>query len=254
MAEWVQGGYSGIYYLGEKGTKDYGGYVLRADGETNPEVWFAYEWDASKEAHAWVGRATTAEDAQKAVKGKFLCEVWRNKETGHCPYPGVVVRTLLYRGEQLRMVLCGEHSHVMKGWETLRLEDYRSKYGLIPNVGIYGGRITPPLDLPPIREAVLNAPTITERNMWIALNRVVRPLAEMHYWWGHFARFPLDVNERSYRDARGQWNRVQEQAAGMYAVYMREEHGKRNATLPNELLRLIEREAVAYLKGKKGGK
>ncbi|WAB08863.1 hypothetical protein SEA_SUCCESS_84 [Streptomyces phage Success] len=254
MAEWRQGGYDGIFYLGKEGTEEYGGYVVQVDEKPNPEKWFAYEYDAETRGTVWVGEAPTAEDAQKAVKAEFLCEIYRNNETGHCPYPGVVVRTTVYKGERLRTIVCGEHSRVLKGWESVRLEEYRTEYGLFPNDPIIGGRITPPLDLPPIREAALKAATVTERNMWIALNRVVRPLAELAYWRGHFARYPLDLNKRPCIDAHGQWKHAQEHAAGMYEVYMRENHGQENATLPNELLRLIEREAVEYLKSKKGGK
>jgi hypothetical protein len=254
MAEWRQGGYDGIFYLGKEGTEEYGGYVLRADGKSNPEVWFAYEWDASKRAHAWVGSAATAEEAQTAVKGEFLCEVYRNDEKGHCPWPGVVVRTTLYKGERLRMIVCGEHAGVMKGWESVRLEEYRTEYGLIPNDPIIGERIVPPLDHPSIKERAKGAPTMTERNMWLALIRVVRPLAELHYWRRHFAWFPLDLNKRQCIDARQAWKRAEEHAAGMYAVHMRENHGQECVTLPIELLRLVEREAVEYLRNKKGGK
>ncbi|WP_406305759.1 hypothetical protein OHA61_30620 [Streptomyces sp. NBC_00885] len=254
MPEWQQGGYDGVFYLGKEGTEEYGGYVVKVDSAPNPEQWFAYEYDTEKRTTVWVGWAPTREDAQTAVKAEFLCEIYRNKEGGHCPYPGVIVRTILYKGERLRTVLCGEHAHVLNNWESFRLEDYRARYGVIPNDPIIGGRITPPLDLPSIREAVMKAATITERNMWIALNRVVGPLAELHYWRGHFARYSLDLNKRSCIDARGQWKRAQEHAQGMYAVYMREDHGQEDATLTNELLRLIEREAVEYLKSKKGGK
>lgn len=254
MPEWKPGSYDGIFHLGRGGTQEYGGYVVRTDSAPNPEKWYAYEWDHDKQEHAWVGEAPTVEDAQTAVKGEFLCEVWRNKETGHCPFPGAVVRTLMYRGERLRMVLCGEHSHVMKGWETLDLEEYRREFGLMPDVAVYGERVSPPLDLPSIREAVLKAGTIMERNMWIALNRVVRPLAELQRWRAHYARYPLDLNKRPCIEAHGQWKRALEQAEGMYRVYMREDHGHGNAKLPNDLRRLIEREAVEHLKSKKGGK
>ncbi|MEU6389942.1 hypothetical protein [Streptomyces sp. NPDC046939] len=254
MAEWRQGGYDGVFYLGEKGTEQYGGYVVRARGGTNPEVWFAYEWDASKEAHAWVGRATTAEDAQEAVKGEFLCEVYRDDVTGHCPWPGVIVRTTVYRGERLRMILCGAHSGVMRGWERVRIEEYRTEHGLIPNDPIIGKRIIPPLDLPPIGEAVLKASTLAERNAWIALGNVVRPLADYAYWRGHYARYPLDVNEGPRSNAREHWKRAQERAEGMYAVYMREDYGQNGAALPPDFLRLVEREAVAHLKSQKRGK
>lgn len=253
MPEWQQGGYAGIYYLGKKGTEEYGGYVLRAKGETNPEVWFAYEWDARKQEHVWVGRATTAEAAQTAVKGEFLCEVFRDDERGHCPYPGAVIRTTMYRGERLRLIACGEHSRIMKGWESIRLEEYRTEFGLLPNDPIIGERVTPPLDHPSIKECAYNATSLTEGNMWIALNRVVRPLAELQRWRAHFARYPLDLNKRPCIDAHRQWKHAQEHAAGMYAVYMREEYGRENATLPNELLRLIEREAVEHFKSKKDG-
>ncbi|MEU5577758.1 hypothetical protein ABZ791_10885 [Streptomyces huasconensis] len=254
MAEWQQGGYDGVFYAGKKGTPQYGGYVLRADGESNPEVWFAFEWNARKQAHAWVGSAPTAEEAQKAVKGEFLCEVYRNAETGHCPWPGAVVRTTIYKGERLRIILCGEHAGVMKGWESVRLEEYRTKHGLLPDDPTMGERITPPLDLPPIREAVLKAGTTTERHMWSALNRAVEPLAELQYWRAHSARFPLGLNAQLRIDASGAWKRAHEHAQGMYAVYMREDHGQENATLPNDFLRLIEREAVKSFKEAKGGK
>ncbi|WJV49895.1 hypothetical protein [Streptomyces flavofungini] len=254
MAEWRAGGNDGIFYLGKEGTEEYGGYVVRTDHAPNPEKWFAYEYDTEKRTTVWVGEARTAEDAQKAVKGEFLCEVFRDDERGHCPYPGVVIRTTIYKGERLRVIVCGEHSGVMKGWESVRLEEYRAEYGLMPNDPIIGERISPPLNLPSIREAVLKAGTDTERNMWIALRGVVVPLAELHHWRGHFARYPLDLNARPRIDAWGQWKRAHGHAQGMYAVYMREDYGQENATLPNELLRLIEREAVEYLKSKKGGK
>ncbi|WP_369272368.1 hypothetical protein AB5J55_22345 [Streptomyces sp. R11] len=254
MPEWQQGGYDGVFYLGKEGTEEYGGYVVQVDSAPNPEKWFAYEYDTEKRTTVWVGEAPTAEDAQKAVKGEFLCEVYRDDERGHCPYPGVVIRTTIYKGERLRVIVCGEHSGIMKGWESVRLEEYRTEFGLFPNDPIIGERINPPLDLPPIREAVLKAGTITERNMWIALNRVVQPLAELQKWRGHYARYPLDLNARPRIDAHGQWRRAQEHAQGMYAVYMREDHGQENATLPVDLLRLVEREAVEYLKSKKGGK
>ncbi|MGW1673310.1 hypothetical protein [Streptomyces sp. NPDC002324] len=254
MPEWQQGGYDGVFYLGKQGTEEYGGYVVKVDSEPNPEKWFAYEYDTEKRTTVWVGWAPTREAAQTAVKGEFLCEVWRNKETGHCPFPGAVVRSKDYRGELLRMVLCGEHSGVMDGWETHRIEEFRARFGLLPNVAVYGERAVPPLDHPTIREAVLKAGTIMERNMWIALNRVVRSLAEFRYWWGHFAKYPIEQNMVEWRSRRLAWQQAQEQAQGMYEVYMREDHGQENATLPNDLLRLIEREAVEYLKNKKGGK
>ncbi|MFD7605131.1 hypothetical protein ACFWAN_32410 [Streptomyces mirabilis] len=254
MAKWQQGGYEGVFYLGKEGTEEYGGYVVRVDSEPNPVKWFAYEYDTQKRTTVWVGWAATREAAQTAVKGEFLCEVYRNAETGHCPFPGAVVRSKPYQGELLRMVLCGEHAGVMDGWETSRIEEFRARFGLLPDVAVYGERITPPLDLPPIRDAALKAGTITERNMWIALHRVVRPLAELHYWRGHFARYPLALNARPRADAYGQWKRAQELAEGMYAVYLREVHGQQEASLPGELLRLIEREAVEYLKSKKGDK
>ncbi|MFE9442472.1 hypothetical protein ACFYO2_26500 [Streptomyces sp. NPDC006602] len=254
MPEWQQGGYDGVFYLGKQGTEEYGGYVVKVDSEPNPEKWFAYEYDTDKRTTVWVGWAPTREAAQTAVKGEFRCEVWRSKEQGHCPFPGAVVRSKEYRGELLRMVLCGEHSAVMDGWETHRIEEFRARYGLLPDVAVYGERAVPLLDHPTIRECVLDATTMTERNMWIALNRVVRPLAELQRSRAHYARFPLDLNKRPCIDARAGWKRTQEQAQGMYAVYMREDHGQENATLPNELLRLIEREAAEYLKNKKGGK
>lgn len=254
MAEWLQGRYDGIFYLGKEGTEEYGGYVVRVDSAPNPEKWFAYEYDPNKRATVWVGEASTAEDAQTAVKGEFLCEVYRNDESGHCPYSGVVVRTTLYKGERLRVIVCGEHARIMKGWESIRLEEYRMQYGLKPNDPIIGERITPPLDLPSIREATMKAATLRERRMWIALNRVVRPLADLQYWRGHFARYPLDLNARPRIDAYAGWKRAQDHAQGMYAFYMSQDHGKEGATLPNDLLRLVERGAVAYLKNKKGGK
>ncbi|MFF3453227.1 hypothetical protein ACFYXH_02640 [Streptomyces sp. NPDC002730] len=254
MAEWQQGGYDGVFYLGKEGTEEYGGYVVQVDSAPNPEKWFAYEYDSEKRATVWVGWAPTRETAQTAVKAEFLCEIYRNDEGGHCPYPGAVVRTTLYKGERLRTVLCGEHAHVFKDWDTFRLEEYRGRYGLLPNDPIIGERITPPLAHPSIKECVYDATTLTERNMWIALNRVVRPLAELQRWRAHYARYPLDLNKAPCIDARGQWKRAQEHAEGMYAVYMREDHGQEKAALPSELLRLIEREAVECLKTKKGGK
>ncbi|MGW0580090.1 hypothetical protein ACWD25_29930 [Streptomyces sp. NPDC002920] len=254
MPEWRQGSYDGVFYLGKEGTEEYGGYVVRVQSDPLPEKWFAYEQDTRKGEHVWVAAAPTREAAQSAVQGEFLCEVWRNKETGHCPYPGAVVRSTVYQGERLRLVLCGKHSAVMKGWETDHVTDYRCEFGLIPDTGIYGDRVVPPLDYPTIQECAYDATTMTERNMWIALGRVVHPLAELHYWRAHYARYPLDLNERSSIDAQGQWKRAQEHAQGMYEVFMREDHGQENATLPNDLVRLIEREAVNYLKSKKGGK
>ncbi|MGW2919542.1 hypothetical protein ACWDBF_17010 [Streptomyces angustmyceticus] len=250
--KWVQGGYDGVFYLGEEGAPGYGGYVVRSDGDPNPETWFAYEWDHSKQEHAWVGKAPTAKEAQTAVKGEFLCEVYRNDRGAHCPFPGVVVRTTLYKGKRLRMIVCGEHASVMKGWDGVRLDEYRTQYGLIPNDPIIGDRVAPPLDLPPIRDAAQRADTVAERNVWIALNGVVRPLAELHYWRAHFAHYPLDLNKRPCADAYGHWRRAREHAEEMYACYMREWHGREGATLPNELLRLIEREAVEYLARKRG--
>ncbi|WP_179080020.1 hypothetical protein [Streptomyces rectiverticillatus] len=254
MPQWQQGGYDGLFHLGEEETEGYGGYVVRVDSAPNPEKWFAYEWEPSKRETVWVGEAPNAEVAQTAVKGDFLCEIYRNDEKGHCPFPGAIVRTTLYKGERLRVIVCGEHSGVMKDWESVRLEEYRTRYGLIPNEPIIGERVTPPLDLPPIREAVANAGTVTERHMWIALNRAVLPLADLHYWRGHFARYPLDLNAAPRIDALKRWKRAEEHAQDMYAVHMREDHGQGNANFPDELLRLLEREAVEWLKSNEEGK
>ncbi|MFF8367832.1 hypothetical protein ACF05W_03210 [Streptomyces lydicus] len=243
-----------MFYLGKEGTPDYGGYVVRVDGDPNPETWFAYEWDHNKRGLAWVAEAPTAEVAQTAVKGEFLCEVYRSEEKGHCPFPGAVVRSTLYKGVRLRTILCGEHSGVFRGWDMFPLEGFRETYGLVPDAPIIGERIVTPLNLPTIREAVVNAGTTTERNMWIALSRAIRPLADLHYWWGHFARYPVDVNAMQWRSARQHWEQCKEHAQGMYAVFAREEHGQENATLPIDLLRLVERAAVEDLKSRKGGK
>ncbi|WP_416972519.1 hypothetical protein [Streptomyces sp. 4F14] len=252
MAQWRQGT-DGSFYLGAQSSEEYGGYVVRVDSDPHPEKWFAYEWVAPESKHVWVGEAASAEIAQTAVKGEFLCEVYRVREGSHCPYPGVVVRTEIPKAVRVRTILCGEHSGLWKGWESIRIEEYRTQYGLIPDEPIIGERGTPSLDLPTLREGALKAVTATERNMWIALSRVVRPLAELQYWRGHFARYPLDLNARPRMDAYSEWTRALEHAEGMYAIYMREDHGQENATLPNDLLRIIEREAVEMLRERKRG-
>lgn len=250
MSEWRQeneiSSYLGVPYL-----EEYGGYVVRVDGSSNPEKWFAYEWSESESKHIWVGEAPTREVAQTAVKAEFLCEIYRSDEKGHCPFSGAIVRTILYREDRLRTVLCGEHARAFKSWESFRLEEYRAQHGLIPDAPIIGERIAVPLAHSSIREGVKGSATTTERNAWIALGRVVRPLAELQYWRGHFARYPLDLNGRPRMDAYGQWKRAQQHAEGMYAVYMREDQGQENATLPNDLLLLVEREAVEHLKRRK---
>ncbi|MFI9202653.1 hypothetical protein [Streptomyces sp. NPDC053048] len=141
-AEWISGGQDGLMYLGKEGTEEYGGYVVQVDSAPNPERWFAYEYDNESGETVWVGEAPTREAAQTAVKGEFLCEIYRNDESGHCPYPGVVILTTIHKGKRLRMIVCEEHSGVLEGWERIRLEEYRTQIGLIPNEPIIGERIS----------------------------------------------------------------------------------------------------------------
>jgi hypothetical protein len=237
---------------------EYSGYVVRAKGEDEGlnEEWYAYEWVprmGEHGEHVWVAKAPTREAAQTAVRGEFLCEVFRSDERGHCPYPGAVVRTTEYKGKRLSMVACGEHSGVLKGWDTMRLWEYRKAHGLLPDSQIIGDRITPTVDNPPTAECVRDAFVISERNAWIAVNRAVRPLAKYRYWWGHLARFPDPVNVTQFRDARTQWQHAYDHAKGMWAVYMREAMGygpEEEVEFPTELDLLIEREAAEELKAR----
>jgi hypothetical protein len=186
------------------------------------------------------------------TNGEFLCEVYLTKDKpGHCPFPGTVVRHTVYQGKRLRTVLCGEHSGVFEGWETLPLDEYRRTYGLIPDAPIIGERIAPVPEITCFVESAKNAETSTERNMWISMHRAARALADFRYWAGHFAAFPLDVNMRQYRDTRTQWEHAKEHAEGMHAIYAREDHGQERPELPDYFLHSITCKAAEIVRSRK---
>ncbi|MEU9707975.1 hypothetical protein AB0E21_05065 [Streptomyces sp. NPDC047967] len=171
----------------------------------------------------------------------FLCEVFMDKYSpGHCPFPGSVVRHRGYRGIRLRMVLCGGHAGLFKGWEVKPLEEYRQAHGLIADAGVIGKRQIPAPYFTNFVESARNAETTTERNMWIAMHRAARTFAEFMYWQGHYAKYPLDLNRQTRDGARGHWDDAKEHAEGMYATYTREDHDKEERELPDYFLHSIQ--------------
>lgn len=114
MAEWRQGGYDGLFYLGKQWTADYVGYVVRSQGADDglPEKWLIYAWDHVVEETVWVADALMREAAQKALEnitpGGHKCEVLVNQYLGHCPERATVIKT--FQGDTERgILLCDVH-------------------------------------------------------------------------------------------------------------------------------------------------
>lgn len=97
MSEWIQGGYDGLFYLGEKGTKGYRGYVVRTVEDNDSAVWFAYLFTSGE--HTWF-----SEGSEEKVKRALE----QHKEPARYPVDTYTyactayVRTTLRRGLALQ--------------------------------------------------------------------------------------------------------------------------------------------------------
>ncbi|MEV6419076.1 hypothetical protein [Streptomyces sp. NPDC051662] len=183
---------------------------------------------------------------------EFLCEVFlRLYRPGHCPFPGTVVRHMVYRGKQLRTILCGEHVGVFEGWETSPIQVYRERHELVPDDVILGVRIWPSPDITCFEESASNSETRTELNMWTAMHRAVKSHACWRYWLGHYAAYPVPVNRGPLQDSYGNWQRAKDHAEGMYRTYAREDHGQEYAELPEGFLHSIACKAAENLRSRK---
>jgi hypothetical protein len=249
---WLPGQNDSVFTLGKPGSPQYGGFVARVQRAGMPEKWVACEYVSRANTHARVGVSETLEVAQSALTGDFLCEVFLSLDKpGNCPFPGSVVRHKVYRGERLRTVLCGEHSKLFEGWARTPLQDYRKRYGLIPDQAIYGGRVSPVPDIACFVDSAKNAETYMERNMWISMHRAARAHADWRHWLGHYAAYPLPVNRPELQDVEGRWKRAKEHAEGMYRVYAREDHDQEDAVLPDYFLHSIACKAAEILRSRK---
>ncbi|WP_371665970.1 hypothetical protein OG306_33115 [Streptomyces sp. NBC_01241] len=100
MSAWIQGGYDGLFYLGEKGTYSYRGYVVRTVEDDVSAKWFAYSYESGE--HKWVAEGSGAE-AMKALEGdRAMDEETRYTVATYSYACTAYVRTTLRRALELQ--------------------------------------------------------------------------------------------------------------------------------------------------------